>query len=141
MQDEQFCPRTRRDHVGTTLLVAELHEQNLVVKLFHDRADLPAGKSLPGNVGQQCHHIQQRWPFAFCVLLRFHYSTHQVTNLGTSSPDRTIQIVLTTALFPCRRMVASRRQWLPHASVVKCEACPERAASSRTSRNHGASLR
>ena len=61
---------------------------------------------LPGNAGQQCHHIQKRWSFALCVLLRFHHSTQQVTNLGMSSPDRTIQIVFTQHSFPCRRMVA-----------------------------------
>ena len=108
------------------MVVAELHEQSFVVELFNYRADLPSCKSLLGNVGQQRHHIQKRRLFAFAALLRFHHSTQQVTNLGTSSPDRTIQIVLTTALLPCRRMVASRRQWLPHASVTKCKACPER---------------
>ena len=126
MQDQQVRPRAGCDRVGATLLVAELYEQSLVVKLLDDRADLTARKSLRGKVCQQRHHVQKRWPFVLCALIFFHHSTQHVTNVGTFSPVRTIQIVLTTALFPCRRMVASRRQWLPHASVTKCKACPER---------------
>ena len=49
MQDEQVRLRAGRDRVGTTLVVAELHEQSLVVKQFDDGADLPAGKSLRGR--------------------------------------------------------------------------------------------
>jgi hypothetical protein len=45
-----------------------------------------------------------------------------VTNLGAFSPVRTIQIVLTTALFPCRLMVASRRQCVSQGSTEIREA-------------------
>jgi hypothetical protein len=94
---------------------------------------------LRGKIDQQCHHVQEGRLFVSCALLCCHHSTQQVTNLGTFSPVRTIQIVLITALFPCRPIVTSRRQWLPHASVGICEALLERAAPSRTSRNHAAS--
>src|SRR5260370_26665129 len=141
MQDEQVRPRARRDRVGATLLVAELHEQSLVVKLLDDGADLPARKSLRGKVRQQCYHVQIGRRFVLCALFCLHHSTQQVTNLGTLSPVRTIQRVLTTARFLCRLMVASRRQWLPQASAATWKASPERAASSKTSRSHAASLR
>jgi hypothetical protein len=59
MQNEQVCPRAWRNRVGATLIVAELNEQSLVVKLFNDRPDLTARKSLRGAVCQQCHHIQK----------------------------------------------------------------------------------
>src|SRR5258708_15928264 len=117
VQDEQVRPRAGGDRVGATLVVAELHEQSIVVKLLDDRADLPASKSLRGKVRQQCHHVQNGRPFALCAFFRLHHSTQQVTNLGTLSPVRTIQIVLTTALFPCRLMAASRCQSAPQASA------------------------
>ena len=76
-----------------------------------------ARESLRGKIRQQCHHVQKRWPFVLCALFRFHHCTQQVTNLGTVSPVRTIQKVLTTALFPCRLMVTSTHQWVPQAST------------------------
>jgi hypothetical protein len=123
------------------LIVAEFHEQSLVVKLLDDRADLPACKALRGKVRQQCHHVENGRPFVLCTLFRFHHNTQQVTNLGTLSPVRTIQIVLTTALFPCRLMVASMRQCVPQGSTAIGEASPERAVSSSSSRSQAASLR
>ncbi len=42
VQDQELRPRAGRDRVGTTVVVAELDEQRLVVKLLDDRADLPA---------------------------------------------------------------------------------------------------
>jgi hypothetical protein len=107
MEDQQILPRTGSDSVGATLIVAELNEQSLVVKLFDDRTDLPAYKPLRGKVCQQCYYVQKGRP---CALFCPHQSTQHVTNLGALSPVRTIQIVLTTALSPCRLMVASRRQ-------------------------------
>ena len=118
MQDEQIRARAGRDRVGTTLVVAELHEQSFFVKPFDDGADLPACEPLCGKVGRAIRHIQNGRPLVLCVLFRFHHSTQHVTNLGTLSPVRTIQIVLTTALFPCRLMVASRRQCVPQASTA-----------------------
>ncbi len=59
MQDQQVGPPARRDRVGTALVVAQLHEQNLVINVFDDRADLAACKPLSGNVRQQRHHVQQ----------------------------------------------------------------------------------
>jgi hypothetical protein len=141
VQDEQVRPRARRDRVGATLIVAELHEQSLVVKLLDDGADLPARQSLRRKVLQQCHHVQNGRPFVPCAFFRLHHSTQQVTNFGTLSPVRTIQIVLTTALFPCRLMAASRRQCVPQGSTAIGEASLECAASSRTFRSHAASLR
>jgi hypothetical protein len=44
VQGEQVRPRARRDRVGSTLVVAELHEQSLVVQQLDDGADLPAGR-------------------------------------------------------------------------------------------------
>jgi hypothetical protein len=41
MQDQQVRPPTRRDRVGTALVVAELHEENLVINVFDDRAESP----------------------------------------------------------------------------------------------------
>lgn len=110
VEDQQILPRAGGDGVGATLIVAELNEQRPIVKLLDDRADLPACEPLGGTVRQQCHHVQKGRPFALCVLSCLHHSTQQVTNLGILSPVRTIQIVLTTALFLCRLMVASRRQ-------------------------------
>jgi hypothetical protein len=90
-----------------TLIVAEFNEQIRVVKLLDDRAYLPARKSLCGEVRQQRYHVQNGRPFVLC----FHHSTQQVTNAGTLSPDRTIQIILTTALLsPDGRI---ERQWVP----------------------------
>ena len=60
VQDQQVRPWAGRDRVGTTLVVAELHEQSLVVELLDDRADLPTCKLLCGKVCQQCHHVQKR---------------------------------------------------------------------------------
>jgi len=141
VQDEQVRSLAGRDRVGATLVVAEFHEQRLVIKLLDDSADLPACKPLRGKVRQQCHHVQSGRPFVLCALFRLHHSTQQVTNLGTLSPVRTIQIVLTTALFPCRLMVASRRQCVPQGFTAIGEASLERAASSRASHSHDASLR
>src|ERR1700738_1282939 len=126
VQDKQVRPRAGRDRVGATLVVAELHEQSLVVQLLDDRADLPARKPLRRKVLQQCHHVQNGWPFVPCALFRFHHSTQQVTNLGTFSPVRTIQIDLTTALLPCRLMAASTRQCVPQGSTAIGETSPER---------------
>jgi len=39
-----------------------------------------------------------------------------------------IQIVLTTAVFSCRRMVTSIRHWLPQTSAPTCAASLTRAA-------------
>ena len=39
----------------STLIIAELHEQCLIVKPLDHRADLPACKSLRGNLRQQRH--------------------------------------------------------------------------------------
>src|SRR5262249_12258192 len=102
---QQVFPRAGSDGVRATLIVAELDEQGLVVKLLNYRADLPAGKPMRRKVRQQRNHVQEG-----CAVFRLHHSTQHVTNLGTLSPVRTIQIVVTTALFPCRLMVASRRQ-------------------------------
>lgn len=110
MQGEQFRARARRDGVGATLIVAELYEQRAVVKLLNDCADLPPRKSLRGTVRQQRHDGQQGRPLVLCILCCVHQSTQQVTKTGRLSPTRTIQIVLTTALFSCRLIVASMRQ-------------------------------
>jgi hypothetical protein len=59
------------------LVVAEFHEQGFFIKLFYDRADLAAGKTLPGKVSQQCHHIQKRCPFVLCVLRHFHQAPNR----------------------------------------------------------------
>src|SRR5262245_38104961 len=104
MQDQEVGARAGRDRVGAALIVTELHQQGLVVKLLHDRAHLPPCKLPRGEVLEQCDHVKKRWPVALCALLRLAHSTQHVTNLGTFSPARMIQIVLTTALFPCRLM-------------------------------------
>jgi hypothetical protein len=52
VQDKQVRLRTGRDRIGATLIIAELHEQGLVVKLFDGCADLPARKSLRRKVLQ-----------------------------------------------------------------------------------------
>ncbi len=75
------------------MLVAEFHQRSLVIKLLDDGADLPACKSLRGKVRQRRHHVQNERPFVLCALFRLHHSTQQVTDLGTLSPVRTIQIV------------------------------------------------
>ena len=106
MQDQELVPRTGCDSIGTALVVTELYKRSLLVKLLHDRADLPTGKPLRGNVCQQRDDVQQGWSRVF----RTPHSTQQVTNLGTCSPVRKIQIVFTTALIPCPRMVTSIRQ-------------------------------
>jgi hypothetical protein len=116
VQDEQVRLRAGRDRVGMTLIVAEFNERIRVVKLLDDRAYLPARKSVCGKVRQQRYRVQNGRPFVLCFC--FHHSAQQVTNLGTLSPDRTIQIILTTALLPCRLMVASRRQWVPQGSTA-----------------------
>src|SRR5260221_8009778 len=48
VQDEQVRPRAGSDRVGATSIVAELHEQRLVIKLLDDSADLSACKPLRG---------------------------------------------------------------------------------------------
>jgi hypothetical protein len=83
VQDQQFRPWAGGDRIGTTFVVAELHERGLIVELFHDRADLPACKSLRGKVREQCHHVQKGWIFGALPCL--HHSTQQVTNPGTFS--------------------------------------------------------
>ena len=59
MQDQKFLPRAGSDRIRTAPIVAELHERDPVVELLHDRADLPACKSLGWKVRQQCHHVQK----------------------------------------------------------------------------------
>jgi hypothetical protein len=61
MQNEQICSRAWRDRVGATLIVAELDEQSLVVKLLNDRPDLTTRELFRGAVCQQCHHIRKGW--------------------------------------------------------------------------------
>ena len=99
VQDEQLCPRARRDRIGASLVVTELHQKCLVVKLFDDSADLAAREAMRGKVCKQSGHVQNGRPFVLCAFFCLHQSTQHVTNLGTASPVRTIQSVLTTALF------------------------------------------
>ena len=79
---------------------------------------------------------RQRFGEAARARLCLHHSTQHVTSRGRSSPARTIHIVLATALFRCRPMVTSMRQWVPQVSVVTATASPAGAASSKASRNH-----
>jgi hypothetical protein len=53
VQDEEVSPRAGRDRVGATLIVAEFHEQSLVVKPLDDGAILPARKSPRGRASRQ----------------------------------------------------------------------------------------
>jgi hypothetical protein len=53
-----------RDRVCATLVVAELHEQPLVIKLLDDSAGLSACKPLHGKVRQQCHQVQDGRAFS-----------------------------------------------------------------------------
>jgi hypothetical protein len=136
VKDQKVRPGTWGDSVGAALIVAKLDEQSPLVEFLDDRADLPACKLPLRKVRQQRHHVQSGRPF----VLRFHQSTQQVTNLGALSPVRTIHVVLTTALFPCRLIGTSRRQRVPQGSATTWVASLERAPSSRTFRNHTASL-
>jgi hypothetical protein len=52
MQNEQVCPRAWRDRVGATLIVAELNEKALIVKLLNDRPNLTTRKLFLGAVCQ-----------------------------------------------------------------------------------------
>src|SRR5262249_29166280 len=140
-EDKQILPPAGLDRVNATLIVAELDEQCLAVKLLNDRANLPACKALLGKVRQQRHHVRKGRPFVLRVFFRLHHSTQHVMNRGALSPVRTIQMVPTTSSFSCRLMAVSRRQWVPQASAAIWKASPERAASSRASRNHDASVR
>ena len=90
-QNEKVGPGTGYDRVGPPLGVAELDERSPLVDLLDDGANLPARKSLRRKVDQQGNDVQEARVFVL------HHSTQQVTNLGKSSPVRTIQIVLTTA--------------------------------------------
>src|SRR5580704_1509651 len=72
------------------------------------------------KIRQQCNHVQKGRPFGLCAL-RLHHSTQHETNLGTLSPVRAIQIVLTTALFPCRLTVASRAPIAPPGVLPNLE--------------------
>jgi hypothetical protein len=90
---KQIPARTSRNSVGVSLLVAEFDEGSCVIELLDDGPNLAASKSPVGYIRQQRHDVQNNWSS-----LR-HYSTQQVTKTGTTSPVRTIQIVLTTALW------------------------------------------
>ncbi len=81
------------------LVVAELYEQRLFVKLLNDGSDLPTSQALNREVRQQCHHIQRRWHLSLRAAILSSLSTQHVTNLDTFSPVRTIHNVLTTTLF------------------------------------------
>jgi hypothetical protein len=118
MQDQQVRSRAGYDRIGTSFVVTELHEQGRLVKLFDDRANLPTRKPLLGKVREQCYGVQKGRPVALRAVRRCHHSTQHVTNLGASSPARTIQIVLTIALFRCRSMDISKRQEVPQASAA-----------------------
>src|SRR5690348_15577289 len=121
VQDQQVAVLTRRNGVSTPLIVTELDQQRRVVQLLNHGANLPARKSLGGNVRQQCHHIKQRWFFIPHVTICRHHSTQHVTNRGRSSPR--------TALLRWRLMVTSSRQWVPQASFATGSAKPRAAAA------------
>jgi hypothetical protein len=49
VQHQQIMPRAERHGVGMTLIIAELNEQPLIVKLLDNGADLPSCKPMRGN--------------------------------------------------------------------------------------------
>jgi hypothetical protein len=49
VQHQQIMPRAGRHGVGMTLIIAELNEQPLVVKLLDNGADPPPRKPMRGN--------------------------------------------------------------------------------------------
>jgi hypothetical protein len=65
VQNQHARPRTGRDRVGATLIIAELHEERLLVKLLYNRAYLPACKPLRGKVNEQRDHVQKSWSHVF----------------------------------------------------------------------------
>jgi hypothetical protein len=60
VQDEQARLSAMRDRVGTALIVAGLHEQNLVVELRDDRNDLPHTR--PANRRLEWNRIERSDP-------------------------------------------------------------------------------
>ena len=107
------------DCVGATLIIAKFNERSLVVKSLNDRADLPARKPMRAmplrRIGMTFRSLRLFSPAS-------RHST--VTNLGAPRLVRTIQIVLTAAVFACRRIVASRRRWVPQAPFATRKASP-----------------
>jgi hypothetical protein len=73
MQDQQLFPRAGSDGVGATLIVAELHEQGLVVQLLNDRADLAAasrgaGRSVSNATTSKRDGLSVFAPFSACII-------------------------------------------------------------------------
>ena len=71
MQDQQFGARTRRERVSAALIVAELDQRGLAVKLFDQSADLPAFEPLSGAVAQQGSTSNSDGPSVFVCFPAF----------------------------------------------------------------------
>ena len=127
-QHEQRVVRAGNDRVGLSTIVAEFNKRSGVVERFHDCSDLSTNEPVLRKITQQGDGAQHSGRLIAIFRLNGHYKTQQVKKRGTSSPFRTIHIVLTTARRLCRVTATSTCQRSPHPSRADRTAASSRAA-------------
>jgi hypothetical protein len=61
MQDDQLIRAERKQRVRPTIVVAELHLEDMWRQLLDNRANLAAAEAVIGDSFEQCDNIEELW--------------------------------------------------------------------------------
>jgi hypothetical protein len=129
----------RYDRLSLSGVVGELDERSRVVEWFDHGADHAPSQTEIQMIDQKRNDIQEFGTTIFGRQNQIHHTTQQDTNRGKHSPERMIQILLTSTVSCCLVTRTSTRHWAPHELALVGAASLLAAAARSESRNQPAS--